>query len=116
MLPFGYPYSQRIPMTSLLTLACDEGVVIAGDSAWTDTMHGVKSHGDKIFRIPGMNIIAGGAGNAAVVTQVVKALADLQPFATVEGLAKNVSEIANPILLQHREGFVPWNAEIGRAS
>lgn len=95
-------------MTSLLAIGCDEGVVMACDSAHHNLTNGTKFLSDKIERVGPNSMIAGMCGNAPLAGKVVDALQVLKPFASVDDLCVNIQKHIAPIIIEFRNLWVPW--------
>jgi|GEM_PF-3245584 len=65
-------------MTLIVALACSDGLVMAADSASTDSLSGTKQIVTKIQQIGDRPILFGGAGDAGLIQKIVERLDGLR--------------------------------------
>jgi 20S proteasome alpha/beta subunit len=87
-------------LTLVLAIGCTDGVVMAADSASSDTETGTKQPTDKIRRVGDHLILYGGSGDVGLLQKIDNNLATLHQWSDLKGMCR---EIKNLIVPEQRE-------------
>src|SRR5262245_14734135 len=87
-------------MTLIIGIICDDGVVLAADSASTDMTAQVKQPtSDKLRRIGSKNIVLGGSGNVGLLQTIREAV---DGYAGASPAIKNVRRDLKALIIPHQ--------------
>lgn len=94
-------------MTVVLSIMCEDGVVIAADSQITDSDRGMSYPAQKLHTL-GTHAAWGGSGARGVLSDVERALHERsEEVLAADQVSHALQELALPILKRHYEHFIP---------
>lgn len=95
-------------MTLIIGIACEDGVVLAADSASSDPESGTKQPFEKIKRLRELPILYGGSGDVGLLQKIEESLGTLTAKATLKRLRQDIKKLVIPELKEARELHVPY--------
>lgn len=95
-------------MTLILAIGCDDGVVIASDSAVTDLEVGTKHPSEKIKQLSDHPIFYGTSGDVGLTQKVDDALALYKPKTQFKQIRTGLKSLIVPVLKTAMSSYVPY--------
>ena len=99
-------------MTLIVGIVCSDGVVIAADSATSDTESGTKQPTEKIERIGNHPILYGGSGDVGLLQKLAEALKGLTTKTPLKRIRQDIKKLVVPELKESIALHVPYPRQI----
>lgn len=97
-------------MTLIAGIVCDDGVILAADSASTDPEAGSKQPMEKIRRVDTLKLIYGASGDVGLFEKIHEALAGLTLKATIKKTSQELRARILPEIKDAIDTHVPYPA------
>ena len=95
-------------MTLIAAIACTDGVIIAADSASSDTVAGTKQQVEKIKQIGNQPILYAGSGDVGLLQKLDESLASLTLKNTFKRTRQEIKRIVVPELRESHVQHAPY--------
>ncbi len=95
-------------MTLIVAIACEDGIVIASDSATTDIDSMTKQQYNKIRKIGEQPILYGGSGDVGLLQKIDESLKGFMPKARLKNIRQEIRKLILPELKEAKEYHVPY--------
>lgn len=90
-------------MTLIVAIGCEDGAIIASESASTDMESGTKQPSKKIKRLKTENILYGGSGDVGLLQKVDEALEAYVPRNNLKHIRQELKRLIIPVLRESRK-------------
>lgn len=95
-------------MTLIVAIGCTDGVVLAADSASSDSESGAKLPVEKISRIGAIPIVYGGSGDVGLLQNIRDSLRGYQPKNTLKNIRHELRKLVIEDLKNAKQMHVPY--------
>lgn len=97
-------------LTLIIAIGCEDGVVVAADSAATDVEARTKQPIEKVKPIAGQPILYGGSGDVGLLQKVDEELhsLDLKATKTIRQIRHKIGESLYPVYMENSKFHVPF--------
>lgn len=95
-------------MTLVVAIGCTDGVVLAGDSAMTDTDSDTKQPANKIKQIGNLPVLFGFSGHVGLLQKVEERLMTFQPKTTLKRTRQELKQLVLPELAESTKWHAPY--------
>lgn len=95
-------------MTLIVSIACENGIVIASESASTDIESGIKQPHKKIKRLKEENILYGGSGDVGLLQKVDEALSGYTSRNAIKNIRQEFKKLIVPVLKESSSIHAPY--------
>jgi len=95
-------------MTLILAISCSDGVVMAGESAASDTETGTKQRARKVRQLGEQPILYGGSGDVGLLQRLDECLRGFSNKPSLKRIRQDLRKAVVPELAEARELHVPF--------